>query len=462
MNCGPDLPENNRQKRQSVSGTNSIWGVMAAFALGTTLSGCMDTGLGEGLSVSRSAFNFLGTSDTTAEPDAVLSPEMENGEQSAVISGLLARQSILPEGPLSTVADAVLDANSRAAEADLRAARLRAEAAASNWLPSIGPQVSLTSLGSVIAGMVVEQAVFDNGRRRAERDYAAADVEVAAVNLAQDTNERVLEALELYVTAQAMTDRARVNEAAMERMEYFAYVMRERVRGGVSNPADLQIVEQKLAQMRSQLRSDQEAAASAMAELNAMASRPLDDVSGMSAFGGTGASKPLSVVKAEAESQRSIAAARAERAGFLPGVTATGQVTGQGADFGLGLGIQNGLGFGTGAARRAIDAQEAAAEARVGQVTEDTNRRLRSLESDLAGLQRQMGEARSIASQAAANYDIFAAQLREGQRTVNDVVGVFETKVRTERDAVVIQYEIAKVELQIAAIRGVLVDGDRI
>ena len=50
--------------------------------------------------------------------------------------------------------------------------------------------------------MVVEQVLFDNGRKKAERDYAAADVEVAAVTLAQDTNKRVLAGLELYISAQ--------------------------------------------------------------------------------------------------------------------------------------------------------------------------------------------------------------------------------------------------------------------
>ena len=306
-------------------------------------------------------------------------------------------------------------------------------------------------------------ALFDNGRRKAERDYAAADVEVAAVALAQDTNRRVLDALELYITAEAMQARAGVNAAALERMNHFAYVMSERVRGGVSNRADLQIVEQKLAQMRSDLLSDQEASLAAMAELNAMAARPLDTVHGLTAIQSSAANAlPLSVLKAEAEAQRGIAAARAERAGFLPGVTATGTVNNNGSDFGIGVGIPNGLGFGNSAAMRAVEAQEAAARARVGQTREDTNRDLRALEAELGSLQRQMAQAQTLAAQAAANYDIFAAQLREGQRTVNDVVGVFETKVRTERAAVVIQYDIAKVELRIAAIHGTLVDGERI
>jgi len=109
----------------------------------------------------------------------------------------------------------------------------------------------------------VEQVLFDNGRKKAERDYAAADVEVAAVTLSQDTNDRVLSAL-------------------MERMTHFEYVMSERVKGGVSTHVDHRIVQQKRDQMLSEMASDREASAAAMAELAAMAGGPLDGVTGLS------------------------------------------------------------------------------------------------------------------------------------------------------------------------------------
>ena len=386
---------------------------------------------------------------------------MQSGEQSQVIAGLLNRRSVLDGGPYVQVADAVLDANSRAAEAQLRAARLRAEAAQHNWLPSLGPSISLTSLSNVVTSLVLEQTLFDNGRKKAERDYAAADVEVAAVALAQDTNDRVLQALELYVTAQAMTARAEVNQDAMERMDHFVYVMGERVRGGVSNRADLQVVQQKASQMRADLMSDQEAATTALAELGAMSARPVSGITGLSAMTGTSANAlPLTVIKAEAESTRSIAEAQIARAGYLPGVTAAGDLSTGGAA--LNIGVPNGLGFGTGAALQAVEAERQAAAALVGQAREEAERRLRSLDAQIEGLRRQEAEAQNLARQAAENYEVFAQQLREGQRTVGDVVGLFETKVRTERAAVVIPFEIAKLELRRAAILGVLVDGDRI
>lgn len=435
--------------------------VTAVVCAISTLSGCMGSD-----AVSRSPLSMLGLGGNKAAPvvgASALDPAMHNGTQSDIINGLLNRRSLLGVGPYTQVANAVLAANSRAAEADLRAAKLRAEARANNWLPSLGPSVSLSSLGAVVSSLVVEQGLFDNGRKKAERDYAAADIEVAAVVLAQDTNDRVLSALELYLSAQASQARADVNAAAMTKMKHYEYVMSERVKGGVSSRVDLQIVQQKLNEMRSDMASDTEAAAGAMSELNAMSATPLTGTSGLSTLDDSNSDPtPLSVMKARAESDRAVAEAIAARAGFLPSLTAAGNLGESGSGFGLNLGSDNGFGFGMGASLKAIDEQKAAAAARVGQVQEDANRSLRALEGELASLQRQGSQAQSLAQQASDNYDIYAAQQREGQRAVPAVVGIFETKVRTEREAVSLKFEIARVHLKIAALKGALVNGEQI
>jgi adhesin transport system outer membrane protein len=415
-------------------------------------------GLGD---VTRGAASFAGTDGGAATP--ALDSQQITGGQSQIIEGLLNRRSVLSGGAFEQVADAVLAANSRAAEAELRAATLRAEARANNWLPTLGPSLSLTSLADVVTSLVIEQVIFDNGRKQAERDYAAADVEVAAVALAEDTNDRVLAALELYLNAQQAKARAGVNAAAMERMNHFEYVMSERVRGGVSGRVDLQIVQQKLNEMQSDMSSDQEAASAALSELGAMSAISLAGVSGVSGINDSNpGAQALTVMKAEAEAERAVAEAIVARAGFLPGITAVGSVGSNGSDGGLNVSAENGFGFGTGASLAALEQQQAAAAARVGQVQEDANRILRSLEGQLVSLQRQETQAQSLAAQAAANYEIFAEQQRSGHRAVPEVVGIFETKVRTEREAVSLRYEIARIRLQIAAEMGTLVNGEQI
>ena len=440
-------------------------GSAAALTACLSLSGCFGMGQGavpaadQGAEVNRAVPADAGL---PATPPAVLNSEMQDGTRSQIIEDLLNRRSVIQDGPLRDVADAVMAANSRAAEADLRAAMLRSQAKSMNWLPSIGPQVSLTSLGAVVASMVVEQVLFDNGAKRAERDYAKADVEVAAVALAQDSNTRVLQALELYLNAQAALARAQVNGAGMERMQHYVYIMTERVNAGISNRGDLQVVEQKQDQMLSDMASDTEAAAAALSELQAMAATPLGSVSGIS---GLAAPAPnavaLTVLKATAESTRAVAGAHAARAGFLPGLAVGGTVNGDGNNIGATVAAPNGFGFGIGASLAAIEAEEAAATARVAQETEDANRAVAALQGRLDSLRRQATEAGDLATQAAANYELFAEQQRAGQRGVSDVVGVFETKIMAERAAVEMRYDIARLELRIAARLGLLVDGER-
>ena len=416
--------------------------------------------------VSR-AGGLLGTNDEIAadaapQSNAALEGELSNGDRSALIDALLNRRSVLPSGPYRQVASSVLAANSRAAEAELRAAMLRSEAREMNWLPTLGPQISLNSLGSIVANLLIEQTLFDNGAKRAEREFARADVEVAAVALAQDTNDRVYQALDLYLTAQASEARAAVNEGGMARMERFEYVMSERVNAGINDRADLQLVQQKLTQMRSDVLEDREAASSARAQLAAMSATSLDSVVGIEVIAeAAGTAQPLDVMKVEAEGTRGMAEARALQAGYSPSITASGSV-GQGSNAGINVGIPNGLGFGRGANIAAIEAMGEAADLQVAEQREDSAREVAAIQGQITSLRRQQSNIATIISQAENNYTLFEEQLRAGQRTVPEVVSVFRTKLDAEREAVALRYDLARQELKLARIYGTLVDGEDI
>lgn len=445
-------------RRKSAGGAR---GALVTGCLCAALAGCSVAGDADG-EVSRDAGAL--TTGTQVSPAAFrLDPEMEDGTTSSVMEALLARRSVLEPGPMREVADAVMAANSRAAEADLRAALLRAEAESYNWLPRLGPQVSLTSLGSVVASLVVNATLLDHGARRAERDFAKHDVEVAAVALAEDSNARVMDALELYLDAEAARARAELSAAAMEQMAHFAFVMRERVDAGVSDRADLQIVTQKQDQMASDMASDREAVASSLRELQAMSAAPVADLRGLSEVSAPSLSaEALSVMRARAESARALARAQASRAGLLPGISLGGSVGTEGNDLGVTAAAADGIGLGMGASMRAVEAEQQAAEARVGAEREAASRDIAALAGRLDSLRRQEAEAIRLAAQASRNYELFAEQQRAGQRGVSAVVGVFETKVRAERAVAALRHDIVLAELRIAERLGLLVDGDLI
>ena len=408
--------------------------------------------------------------EVTRGTKALFSPKINSADaaqssSSKIITTLQSRQSILPKSsPFSEISDGVLAANARTAEAELRAAKLRSQARSKNWLPTIGPSVSLTSLGGVVASLLVEQVLFDNGKKKAERAFATADVEVAAVNLAIDTNNRVYTGLDLYLTAQSAKARARVGKSAVERMAKFEWVMSERVRGGVSNRADLQVIHQKAAEIRSAYAQDVEEANTALAELAAMSATSVHDVTGISDISVLNDSaEPLLVMRAHAEKDRAIAEATAARAGLLPGLTLSGSVGSDGSrGAGVSAGAENGIGFGLGSDLKAIDAQRDAAKRQVAQAVEDSNRRLAKLEQQLISVQRQQAQSQSLLDGANANLDLFEQQYDAGQRPVMDVINVYEATIRSERAHVTHQFEVARIQLEIAKELGLLADGEEI
>lgn len=416
-----------------------------------------------GMQDEGSVSRFL-SSTPEEQASAAAAAKQKEAAGSPIIASLQTRRSVLPPGSaFADIAAPVLAANARAAEADLRSARLRATAADKNWLPQIGPNISLTSLSDLVAQLVVEQVLFDNGRKKAERAFAKADVEMAAVTLADDTNSRVLTALSLYLDATQARERVDLETRTLDDMSRFEWIMSERVRGGVSDMSDLNVIRSKTDEIRASLMAQQEAAATAMAELNAMSLRPLDDVRGLSDVSVTpDSARPLDVLLAEAEKDRDIAAAKMERAGLLPGVKASGTLGDNGSGIGINMSSDQLLGLGTGANLKAIEAEAEAASRRVLQAEEDSNRTLRRLEQRLSALSRQVGEARVLTAQAQANLDLFQQQYDAGQRQVMDVVGVYETFATRQTAEVGLKYELALARLEMARHLGLLADGSKI
>jgi len=285
-----------------------------ALLVVTALSGCIKD-LGDG-PVSR----FLsaqpgGDAPETGATQAAVQQSDETSDVSPVISELSKRRSVLKPGtPYAAVAEGVLAADARVAEAELQVAQLRAEAASKNWWPTISPRVTLSSLGDLVADLVINQVLFDNGRKKAERDLAKADVELAAVKLSESSNDRVYDGLVLYLQAEEGRAASELYGQALDDMGHFEWVMNERVKGGVSDFSDLNVLKQKLADLRSRHAAAEEKTMRAIAELNAMSAVPLSDQRGLQGMGTTQSDRSLDVLRATVERDRQIAQAKISRA----------------------------------------------------------------------------------------------------------------------------------------------------
>lgn len=433
---------------------------LGMVAIAVALSGCMKD-MGQGVVTRLSG-------DTTATPVVAEGEQVtraarpDPAKASPIIHALSLRASAVDNGtPYGRVAEGVMAADARVAQAELHVAQLRAEAARYNWLPRIGPRISLNSLGDFVADLLINQVLFDNGRKQAERDLAKAHVELAAVQLVEDGNARVFDGLSLYLKAEENRELAAHLDFAIKDMTHFEWIMNERVKGGVSDMSDLNVLRQKLASIRARKSEAEETTGTAMAELNAISARPLADVRGLGGLHAVSAGEALGVLRASAEKEITVAEARIARAAHLPGLTASGSVGDSGSRGGLNVGVDSMFSLGTFADLKAIDLAKETATRKVSEAREKAQRRIRSQDSQLAAYTRQAKEAELLTRQAKQNLDLFQRQYDGGQRQVMDVVGVYETFAAALETAISLKYKAARAELELARLRGALAEGAR-
>ncbi|MBE1292983.1 MAG: TolC family protein [Rhodobacteraceae bacterium] len=435
----------------------------------TLLSGCM-ANMSEHLPDMSKPLSLLKAKPEEAEAAAEVSKrtsfeqDADAKTQSEILTTLLARRSVIPtDSALGHVADVALTSSRRSAEAQLQTAKLRAQAENKNWLPTLSPEISLTTLSDVIAGLVFEQVLFDHGRKKAERDYAAADVEVAAVTLSEDLNERTYTALALYIKGLRGQEKAQVGTKGLAQLHHFERIVQGRVDGGVSNKGDLRMVRSKIQTLETKSETASESAGTALAELKAMTGTTftLKPVSALSAQSYP-AVEPLDVLRARAEAERSVAQATVERAAQLPGLKASARTTNRGNSAGLNISNDVGLGLGTGDRLKAIEASKDIAARQVDEAREDGARDRKRLESNIKSLERQEREANQLAREGRDTYKLFEAQFRAGQRSVLEVVDVYEQSVLRALDGVDAKYDKLLAQLELARDLGLLADGDAI
>ena len=170
----------------------------------------------------------------------------------------------------------------------------------------------------------------------------------------------------------------------------------------------------------------------------------------------------LSVLKAEAEAERTVAQAMMDRAGLLPSLSAVGSVTNDGSDARLQIDSDQPFGFGTPALLKAVAATRETAERQVAQTEEDARRSYARQVQRLASFQRQEAEASNLARSSRETFNLFEAQFEAGQRSVMDVISIYEQLVQREQAHVDAKYEVILTQLEMARDLGLLADGDKI
>lgn len=398
-----------------------------------------------------------------SDPAAVARLRPEGSTASPVIADLAARQSALPPGSAyRRVADAVLSAAPGVEAAELGLARLRAEAASQNRWPSLTPALTLDGLAGLAAQLVIDQPLLDNGRRKAERDRALAEVDRAAVTLSTRQNARVFDGLSLYLTAEQARMQGQIAEAASARIEALRQIVLARIDGGLSDRSEDQIIAQTLAEMQATRDADHQTRARALADLAALAeAAPPTDLAGLAAVSVPGEAAPLAVLAAETEGERTLAEARLARAAALPGLSASARVTEDGVTPGLSLGGVR-LGLGSPASLAAAEAAPDLVARQRGEARQAAERRRTELNGRITTLRARQQQGAEVLRQTQANLDLSVEQYRMGRRSLSELTALTASTARLERDQAALAFEIARAELELARDAGALVDGDKL
>ncbi|MCL4066177.1 TolC family protein [Pseudomonas sp. GX19020] len=377
------------------------------------------------------------------------------------IDQLKLRQSILPaNSSFGRVGAAVLKSSQASAESQLRVKRLTARARSKNWLPKLGPDVSLSSLSSIAASLVLDTAIFDRGRRQAERDFAAADVEMAAIGLVQDLNKKVYDGLKLYIEAQRAADLAQITDGALTQMTEFERITKIRVSGGLSDGSEYRLVSQRRAEIEATLMSYRQGEKSAWAELAVIAGQSMEAERGLTSLPpDNGTPEPLTVVYAKGEAARTLAEVAVAKSGLLAGI-------GAGASVGKDGGIDGGLslsgdilGFGRADNLASLDEAVEVTRRKVDEADREANRKIVSLTQEINMLALREQADGQVIAQMEGNMGLYTEQYKAGRRSLIELTGQFETLTSMKRDHASLKYQIALARLDIALMRGVLVDG---
>ena len=109
---------------------------------------------------------------------------------------------------------------------------------------------------------------------------------------------------------------------------------------------------------------------------------------------------------------------------------------------------------------KAIESARETAERQISEAEEDARRNYSRQTRRLASFRRQEAEAATLAQTSRETYRLFQAQFDAGQRSVLDVVSIYEEWVQREQAHIDSKYEVVLIQLELARDLGVLADGD--
>lgn len=383
---------------------------------------------------------------------------------SLVIASLQSRGSVSKDGSVcKKIEQITLENASVNSKETLRIRRLEAESRSKNWLPQIGPDVSLTSLGNVVGSILVDLVLYDTGGKRAERELAVADVELAAVGYAIELNDLVAEAIIYNIEMSEIDAEIAISKKEAAKLKKYLEIARTRIAGGLSDSSDEKMLSIKIAEVSQKieaLNARRQATSDQLALIAPGVEGLANEVHCISLP--TSLPTSLRLEYAKAESNADLSEAMMLKAGLLPSIKAQSRITSEGVTGGVGLGLGAPIGIGTPSNIQKAKALTEAATKRLANTEREIARKMAKQDAEKRELKVQRDSNSSLLRNSEEIYYFAEQQYDLGRKSLADLTISFQNFNNLQREDVRIDHEIARIEVRQAADAGLLADGSNI
>lgn len=364
-------------------------------------------------------------------------------ERSVIVPQSIARASVLA---------AQQSPSARAAAAEQAAAQALRDGARFAWYPTATAQIKSGSAASRGVTTVIDQPVYDFGKRSSDRDALDARLRAAGKSVVVSQSDAAGRAARVVVAlarVQAQLDVAKDSVAAHERLLGF---ISQRAQGGVSTAADVSLAKSRTAAAQSTVLELTENLALAQQQYQILtrqrAPTLMTDFIGMPSIAWQGqtlldrifTNSPI-LTRQRLESQAVSADARSQRAGLYPTVSlraerdSSSNVT-KGYYGGFNLSWQGDVALSARDRVRATEERARAAELQIDQTRQSLSEAATSAELAVQGGNRRLSLSLEQVRIADETLESFQAQFNIGRRTWTEVMNAL-SEVAASRQKVV-------------------------
>lgn len=368
-------------------------------------------------------------------------------------------------GSYHEIAAAVTGSRRFAEEAMLRSGEHKLVAHRYSRLPQVTPTASLDQDGEAVAGVVVEQVLYDSGRYNATRASLLGEQAKAEADLALQKNTRIAAAILAYIDYHYALDAGAVADETAQLFDRFGRQASLRIQDGLGDRSEKDLFGLKLLEAQADRENFQQLAATNERTLRRLADMAMPETKPASLVGTFDYLNAPGIRKAAAEKDQAAAGVALEKSSWLPTVALQGSIDMDrhgaqldDAEGRINVSVSKPLGWGLTRTIKSNNSQLEASQLRYDEAVRDIRDQMAVLELEIDHANAKIGRLSGVAEASRSRLDGFDDQFLTGSASLAEAVGLVETYKKSRMNLVEARYDILRSELEIAKLAGALAD----